>query len=107
MSAPVSPGTICAGYVHRRVVMITHKDKGVHVRKRTRTTNDPLLLQATDSLRENWGEYMTECTFNWRMLKTIFTELHVYDAEKNYKPFDWRKEEPMFALQRQVLPNSN
>lgn len=50
---------------------------------------------------------MTECTFNWRMLKTIFTELHVYDRETNYKPFDWRKEEPLFALQRQVLPNSN
>lgn len=28
---------------------------------------------------QNWGEYMTECTFNWRMMKTIFTELHVYD----------------------------
>lgn len=65
------------------------------------------LSQATDSLRENWGEYMTECTFNWRMLKTIFTELHVYDKETNYKPFDWRKEEPLFALQRQILPNSN
>lgn len=30
-------------------------------------------VQATDSLRENWGDYMTECTFNWRMMKYIFT----------------------------------
>jgi hypothetical protein len=22
---------------------------------------------------------MTECTFNWRMMRNIFTELHVYD----------------------------
>ena len=31
---------------------------------------------------------MTEATFNWRMMKTICTELHVYDEEVNYKPFD-------------------
>ena len=28
---------------------------------------------------QNWGEYMTEASFNWRMMKNIFTELHVYD----------------------------
>ena len=39
------------------------------------------LRKATQSLRDNWGEYMTECTFNWRVMKTIFTELHVYDDE--------------------------
>jgi hypothetical protein len=33
-------------------------------------------------------QYMTEATFNWRMMKTICTELHVYDEEVNYKPFD-------------------
>lgn len=27
------------------------------------------LRAATESLRQNWGEYMTEATFNWRMLK--------------------------------------
>jgi hypothetical protein len=31
---------------------------------------------------------MTEATFNWRMMKTICTELHIYDEEANYKPFD-------------------
>nr|QKY14963.1 omega-6-FAd, chloroplast isoform (O6F) [Polytomella parva] len=64
------------------------------------------LRAANDSLRKNWGEYMTECTLNWRMLKYIFTELHVYDRVKNYKPFDFKKEEPMFAIQRKFLPDS-
>lgn len=48
---------------------------------------------------------MTECKFNWRMMKTIFTELHVYDEEKKYVPFDFAKEEPFFQLQRKFLPN--
>lgn len=63
------------------------------------------LRKATESLRENWGEYMTECTFNWRLIKNICTECHVYDKETNYKPFDWKKEELMFAIQRRILPN--
>lgn len=37
------------------------------------------LRAANDSLRKNWGDYMTECSFNWRMMKNIFTECHVYD----------------------------
>jgi len=64
------------------------------------------LRAATESLRENWGEYMTEATFNWRMMKNIFTQLHVYDKEKNYKPFDYDKdrEDLWLAFQRRVLP---
>lgn len=35
------------------------------------------LRAATDSLRQNWGEYMTEATFNWRMLKVrVFSTIH-------------------------------
>ena len=143
------------------------------------------LRKATNSLRANWGDYMTECTFNWRMMKvrrrpppppplfapsqmafasrrraraprsfrrraccraplstpfpslthslsssqtllqitpslqnplpttpntqrqqTIFTELHVFDPVTNYKPFDYKGEEPLFALQRKVIPNA-
>lgn len=51
-------------------------------------------------------QYMTECTFNFRMLKNIITECHIYDEENNYKPFDFAKEEPMFAVQRQMIPNT-
>ncbi len=58
-------------------------------------------------LQENWGEYMCECTFNLRMLRNIFTELHVYEPKTAlYKPFDWKKEEPLFAVQRAIIPNS-
>lgn len=28
---------------------------------------------------------MTECDFNWRMMKNIFTECHIYDEKANYK----------------------
>lgn len=66
------------------------------------------LRKATESLRENWGEYMTECNFNWRIMKSIFTELHIYDKEKNYVPIDTytKKPEKFFTLQREYLPDS-
>lgn len=64
------------------------------------------LRMANDSLRQNWGQYMTECKFNWRMMKTIFTELHVYDEDNVYVPFDFQKEEPFLQLQRKILPNT-
>lgn len=35
----------------------------------------------------------------------LSAELHVYDKEKNYVPFDAAKEEPMFAIQRKLIPN--
>lgn len=63
------------------------------------------LRKATESLRENWGEHMTECNFNWRIMKTIFTELHIYDEEKNYIPMDSKKPEKFFSVQRKYLPN--
>lgn len=64
------------------------------------------LRKAYASLQENWGEYMTDTRFNPRMLKAIITQCHVYDEEKNYVPFDYRKEEPFLAFQRKVLPNT-
>jgi omega-6 fatty acid desaturase (delta-12 desaturase) len=64
------------------------------------------LRAANESLKQNWGQYMTSCTFNWRMMKTIFTELHVYDKEKNYVPFDAQEPETFFEVQRKVIPNS-
>lgn len=63
------------------------------------------LRKATESLRSNWGDYMTECTFNWRAMKNIITHCHVYDKDLIYKPFDFKKEEPLFAFQRKVLPD--
>jgi len=64
------------------------------------------LRKATESLRENWGAYMTECTYNWKVMKTIFTELHVYNPEQNYVPFDHKKENWFLKLQRALLPET-
>jgi len=64
------------------------------------------LRAATDSLRANWGRYMTEAAWNPRMMKSIFTELHLYDEDKNYVPFDFKKEQPFWAFQRRVLPST-
>ena len=61
------------------------------------------MLSLTDA------QYMTEAHFNWRMVKSICTELHVYDEELNYKPFDaypGHSDNPMWALQRRFMPNS-
>lgn len=51
-------------------------------------------------------QYMTEARWNWRMMKVIFTELHFYDSENNYRPFDFLKEEKFLAMQRKLLPNT-
>jgi acyl-lipid omega-6 desaturase (Delta-12 desaturase) len=62
------------------------------------------LRKATKSLRENWGQYMTEGSFNPRMVKSIVTQCHVFDEKSNYVPFDWKKEEKFFAVQRNAFP---
>ena len=54
-------------------------------------------------------QYMTEAHFNWRMVKTICTELHVYDEELNYKPFDaypGHEKNPLLVLLRKLMPNA-
>ena len=52
-------------------------------------------------------QYMTEASWNWRMMKYIFTELHWYDNDvATYVPFDWEKEEPFFSFQRKVIPST-
>lgn len=62
------------------------------------------LRSATDSLRKYYGEFMTEGDWNWTMMKTIFTELHMYDKENNYKPFDHEKESFLGKTMRRYLP---
>ena len=39
------------------------------------------------------------------MMRTIFTELHIYDEDKNYVAFDFQKDDPFLAFQRKYLPN--
>jgi omega-6 fatty acid desaturase (delta-12 desaturase) len=62
------------------------------------------LRLATDSLRQNWGKYMNEATWNWRLMKTIFTDCHIYDPEENYVPFDRAEDSPIISTLRKFMP---
>eukprot|EP00897_Mesotaenium_endlicherianum_P003038 jgi/Mesen1/2762/ME000170S01870 len=64
------------------------------------------LRAATDSLRSNWGKYMSEATWNWRLMKTIFTDCHIFDSEKNYLPFDKDTESAFIGPLRKYMPNT-
>ncbi|KAL9326089.1 hypothetical protein ACSQ67_006734 [Phaseolus vulgaris] len=46
------------------------------------------LRAAHKSIEENWGKYLNEASWNWRLMKTIMTVCHVYDKEQNYVAFD-------------------
>lgn len=46
------------------------------------------LRMAHNSLRENWGNYLYECTFSWSLMKTIVDQCHLYDAENAYQTFE-------------------
>ena len=48
---------------------------------------------------------MTECHWNWRMMRSIFTELHFYDDEGRYTAFDHEKESFFWWFQRKFIPN--
>eukprot|EP00475_Leptophrys_vorax_P025466 TRINITY_DN3567_c0_g1_i1.p1 TRINITY_DN3567_c0_g1~~TRINITY_DN3567_c0_g1_i1.p1 ORF type:complete len:476 (+),score=13.66 TRINITY_DN3567_c0_g1_i1:77-1429(+) len=66
------------------------------------------LRLANDALRKHWGKYMNEATWNWRLMKNIFAECHVYDREKNYVPFDALdgSESAVLGTLRKVMPNT-
>ncbi|MQL93298.1 hypothetical protein Taro_025941, partial [Colocasia esculenta] len=42
------------------------------------------LRAAYQSVKENWGKYLTEANWSWRLMKTIMTVCHVYNKERNY-----------------------
>ncbi|OAY66541.1 Omega-6 fatty acid desaturase, chloroplastic [Ananas comosus] len=46
------------------------------------------LRAAHEALLQNWGKYLNEANWNWRLMKTIMTTCHVYDKEKYYVSFD-------------------
>ena len=52
-------------------------------------------------------QFMTECHWNWRMMRTIFTELHFYNAEGEYTAFDHEREHLYWKLQRTFLPKTS
>ncbi|KAE9462599.1 hypothetical protein C3L33_05499, partial [Rhododendron williamsianum] len=66
------------------------------------------LRAAHQSLRDNWGKYLNEATWNWRLMKTILTVCHVYNKEQNYIPFDEiaPKESYPITFLKKVMPDS-
>ncbi|CAI7766173.1 unnamed protein product [Closterium sp. NIES-53] len=66
------------------------------------------LRLANDALRKHWGKYMNEASWNWRLMKNIFVECHVFDREKNYIPFDAleKSESPILGVTRKIMPNT-
>lgn len=54
-------------------------------------------------------QHMNEATWNWKLMRTIFTECHIYDEEKNYVPFDSQdeKESAVLGAMRAVMPGKN
>jgi len=65
------------------------------------------LRAAHKSLQENWGKYMNEASWNWRLMKTIMTICHVYDKEQNYISFEQLapKESQPITFLRKVMPD--
>lgn len=65
------------------------------------------LRLANQSLRQNWGKYLNEAQWSWRLMKTILTVCHIYDEEKNYVAFDeGEKESKIYGTLRRVMPNT-
>ncbi|KAH9299246.1 hypothetical protein KI387_030928 [Taxus chinensis] len=66
------------------------------------------LRLAHDSLRKNWGKYLNEAKWSWRLMKTIMTKCHIYDTKKNYVAFDEGspEESKVLGFLRRVMPNA-
>jgi omega-6 fatty acid desaturase (delta-12 desaturase) len=63
------------------------------------------LWVATESMRKNWGKYLNEATWNWRLMKTTMTQCHILDDDK-YVPFDEGVEESkILRAVRQLMPD--
>ncbi|CAN1811933.1 Omega-6 fatty acid desaturase, chloroplastic [Linum perenne] len=75
-----------------------------HISSRIPSYNLPA---AHKSLQQNWGKYLNEATWNWRLMKTILTVCHVYDKEQNYIAFDQLAPEDSLpiAFLKRVMPD--
>nr|AFK34579.1 unknown [Medicago truncatula] len=65
------------------------------------------LRAAHKSIQENWGKYLNEASWNWRLMKTIMTVCHVYDKQQNYVSFDEvaPKESRPIRFLKKVMPD--
>ncbi|KAJ3677211.1 hypothetical protein LUZ60_002935 [Juncus effusus] len=65
------------------------------------------LRAAHASLQQNWGKYLNEASWNWRLMKTIMTTCHIYNEERYYVPFDdiAPQESQPIAFLKKFMPN--
>ncbi|XP_042390230.1 omega-6 fatty acid desaturase, chloroplastic-like isoform X1 [Zingiber officinale] len=65
------------------------------------------LREAHKVLQDNWGEYLNEGNWNWRLMKTILTVCHVYDHERYYVPFDEIAPDESYPIQflKETMPD--
>ena len=47
---------------------------------------------------------MNEATWNWRLMKTIFTDCHIYDPEMNYGSYESAEKSAIISVLRKVMP---
>jgi acyl-lipid omega-6 desaturase (Delta-12 desaturase) len=79
-------GTVHCDYPHW-VEVLCH-DINVHVPHHISTAIPSYRLRmAHASIKENWGEYVRECKFDWSLMKSIVQECHLYHPEDNYQAF--------------------
>ncbi|CAM6093094.1 unnamed protein product [Calypogeia fissa] len=65
------------------------------------------LRPATDAMRQRWGKHLNEASWNWRLMKTIMTQCHIYDEEKNYVALDEGFEESkVIGSLRKLMPEA-
>jgi acyl-lipid omega-6 desaturase (Delta-12 desaturase) len=79
-------GTVHCDYP-KWVEVLCH-DINVHVPHHLSTAIPSYNLRAAyRSIKENWGDYVQEETFNWALMNKITSECHVYHDVKNYESF--------------------
>ncbi|CAI0427498.1 unnamed protein product, partial [Linum tenue] len=80
-------GTVHCDYPHWIEILCHNINVHIphHISSRIPSYNLPA---AHRSIQQNWGKYLNEATWNWRLMRTIMTVCHVYDKEQNYVAFD-------------------
>ncbi|MFS7981853.1 putative acyl-lipid omega-6 desaturase (cytochrome b5) [Helianthus anomalus] len=80
-------GTVHCDYP-RWIEILCH-DINVHIPHHVSSKIPSYNLRAAHkSLQENWGKYLNEASWNWRLMKTILTICHVYNEDRNYISFE-------------------
>jgi acyl-lipid omega-6 desaturase (Delta-12 desaturase) len=80
-----------AGTVHcdypRWVEVLCH-DINVHIPHHISTAIPSYKLREAHAIiKDNWGEYIKERTFNWELMKDITEQCHLYDESEYYQSF--------------------